>query len=112
MGNPFANMPGGLNGMMKAAQQAMKQAEQAEADLANERVEASSGGGVVRAIVTGKGEMIEVKIAKEVVDPSDVQLLEDLVTTAVRDALEKANTIRTERLQKIMPGGGGMPGLF
>ncbi|MDR3709564.1 MAG: YbaB/EbfC family nucleoid-associated protein [Capsulimonadaceae bacterium] len=110
----FGNKPGNMLGMVKAMQQAVKQAEVTEAELAKERIEAVSGGGVVRAAVNGKGELIEIKIAKEVVDPNDVVMLEDLVATAVREAIDKANAIRTERLQKLIPAGGLNlpPGLF
>lgn len=109
----FGNLPGGMGGVMKAMQQAMKQMEATKAELAKERVEASSGGGVVRAIVTGEGALVEIKIAREVVDPDDVQMLEDLVATAVRDALDKANALREQRMQKLVPGGMGLPpGLF
>jgi len=109
----FGNMPGGMGAMMKAAQQAMKQMEVVKEELAKERIEASSGGGVVRAVVSGGGELIEIKIAREVVDPDDVQMLEDLVSTAVRDAFEKANTLREQRMGKLLPGGMGLPpGLF
>ncbi len=113
MGNPFGKMPGGMGGMMKAMETAMKQAQVAEAELAQEKIEATSGGGVVRAVVTGKGDLVEIKISKDVVDPNDVQLLEDLVVTAVRDALDKSTALRNERLQKIVPTNGlGIPGLF
>jgi DNA-binding YbaB/EbfC family protein len=113
MGNPFGKMPGGMGGMVKAMEAAMKQAQVAEAELANEHIEATSGGGIVKCVVTGKGDLVEIKIGKDAVDPNDIQLLEDLVVTAVRDALEKSTARRNERLQKIVPTQGlGLPGLF
>ena len=113
MAKNFGGVPGGMTGMMKAINQAMKQAEVAETELANEKIEVTAGGGVIRVVMTGKGDLVELKIAKEVVDPNDVQLLEDLVTTAVRDAITKSTALRNERLQKVIPGGGlGIPGLF
>lgn len=111
-GNPFGNMPGGMGGMMKAMQQAMKSTQKIEDSLAQERVEASSGGGMVKVTVTGKGELVEIKIAPEVVDPTDVQMLEDLISTAVRDAIDKANNLRAEKLQGVLPPGMNLPGLF
>jgi len=102
----FGNIPGGMGSLMKTMQQTMKQMETAKAELAGEKVEASSGGGMVRVVVTGDG-------AREVVDPDDVQMLEDLVATAVRDAMDKASALREQRIGKLVPGGMGLPpGLF
>ena len=116
MANPFGKMPGNLGDLMKQAQKAMADAQQADTELAQARVEAQSGGGMVKVVATGKAEIVEIKIAKEVVDPEDVETLEDLVTLAVRDAVEKANALREERLKSIMPAGmggtGGLGGLF
>jgi len=68
---------------------------------------------MVRAVVNGEGNLVEIKIAREVVDPEDVQMLEDLVATAVRDAIEKASSLREQRMQKLVPGGMNLPpGLF
>jgi len=109
----FGNIPGGMGSLMKTMQQTMKQMETAKAELAGEKVEASSGGGMVRVVVTGDGDLVEIKIAREVVDPDDVQMLEDLVATAVRDAMDKASALREQRIGKLVPGGMGLPpGLF
>ena len=105
-------MPGGMGNMLKAMQQAMKTAQKAEEALAAERIEASAGGGMVRVTMTGKGELVEIKIAPEVVDPADVQMLEDLVSTAVRDAIDKASNLRNDKLQGILPPGMNIPGLM
>jgi len=115
--NPFGKMPGGmgnLGNLMKQAQKAMEDAQKAETELGEARVEGQSGGGLVRVIATGKAEVLEIKIAKEVVDPDDVEALEDLVTLAVREAIDKANTMREERLKSVMPEGmgSGLPGGF
>ena len=112
MANPFGKLPGGLGDLMKQAQKAMEDAQKVEAELAEARVEGQSGGGLVKVIATGKAEIVTIKIAKEVVDPEDVESLEDLVTLAVREAVDKANAIREERLKSVMPAGmgSGMPG--
>lgn len=112
MANPFGKLPGGLGDLMKQAQKAMEDAQKVEAELEQARVEGQSGGGLVKVIATGKAEIVTIKIAKEVVDPEDVESLEDLVTLAVREAVEKANAIREERLKSVMPAGmgSGMPG--
>jgi DNA-binding YbaB/EbfC family protein len=116
--NPFGKMPSGMGDigkMMQQAQKAMAGMQQAEEELGQARVESQSGGGMVRVTMTGKAEILEVKIAKEVVDPEDIETLEDLVTLAVRDATEKANALREERMKGVIPPGlsGGLPsGLF
>ncbi len=112
MANPFGKLPGGLGDLMKQAQKAMEDAQKVEAELAEARVEGQSGGGLVKVVATGKAEIVTIKIAKEVVDPDDVESLEDLVTLAVREAVDKANAIREERLKSVMPAGmgSGMPG--
>jgi DNA-binding YbaB/EbfC family protein len=116
MANPFGKMPGGLGDLMKQAQKAMEDAQKVEAELDQARVEGRSGGGLVTVVATGKAEIVSVKIAPEAVDPEDVEALEDLVTLAAREAVEKANALREERLKSVMPAGmgggmgGGMPG--
>lgn len=110
--NPFGKMPGGMGGLMAQAQKMMSEASKVEDELSEARVEASAGGGMVKVEMNGKAEVVAVKIAKEAVDPDDVEMLEDLVTTAVRDAIQKANDLRTERLKGIMPPGMNLPGVF
>ena len=105
-------MPGGMAGLMKQAQKMMEDARKTEEALAGIVVEGSSGGGVVKVRATGKGDLIDIKIAKEAVDPDDVEMLEDLVVTAVREAIEKAAAVRTEKLQGVVPPGMNLPGLF
>jgi DNA-binding YbaB/EbfC family protein len=113
-GNPFGggmpNIPG-LGNMMKQVQKMAEDTQRMEEELGNERIEVASGGGMVKATVNGKGELLELKIDKEVVDPDDVEMLEDLVVSAVREALEKADAHRAERVQEIT-GGINIPGLF
>ena len=114
--NPFGKMPGGLGDLMKQAQKAMEDAQRVEAELDEARVEGQAGGGLVKVVATGKADILSVKIAKEVVDPEDVEALEDLVTLAVREAVDKANAMREERLKSVMPAGmgsgTGLGGLF
>lgn len=112
-GNPFGNMPNipGLGNLMKQAQKMAEDTERIQEELHNERIEASSGGGMVTAVATGMSELLEVKIDPQVVDPDDVEMLQDLVVSAVREALEKANEMKQSRLADIT-GGMGLPGLF
>lgn len=113
MSNPFGNLGGlgNVTGMMKQAKKMYEAVQKMQAELAEERVEATSGGGVVKATATGTGELVEVKIDPQVVDPGDVEMLEDLVTTAVREALAKAKELAAERLQPLT-GGLSLPGMF
>jgi nucleoid-associated protein EbfC len=113
MANPFGNLGnmGGLQGIMKQAQKMMEETQKIDQELADERIEATSGGGVVKAIVTGRGEIVSVSIDPQVVDPEDVGMLEDLVVSAVREAIEQAAAKKTEKM-KGLTGGIGIPGLF
>lgn len=108
--NPFGKM-GDLGQIMKQAQKMLEDTKKIEEALADERIEATSGGGMVKATVTGKGELLEVKIDPQVIDPEDVQMLEDLVVTAVREALEQALALKSEKMKELT-GGMGIPGLF
>lgn len=95
-------MPGNIGGLF---QQALANAEKAEKELAEARVEGASPGGHVKVVATGAAEIVSIKIAKEAVDPDDVETLEDLVTAAVREAVNKANQLREESVRKSLPGG-------
>lgn len=112
--NPFGKLPGGLGDLMKELPKAMANAKQVENELDSVRVEGQSGGGAVKVVMTGKADVVEIKIAKTAVDPEDVETLEDLITLAVREAISKANEAREQRINSILPQGmrGGMPGLF
>jgi DNA-binding YbaB/EbfC family protein len=109
MPNPFANLPGGMSGL---AQRMQDQARKIETELGNERIEASSGGGKVTAIANGKGELLDLKISADVVDPNDVEMLQDLVITAIRDVLQQSVALREERVMGVLPPGLNLPGLM
>src|SRR5688500_12208610 len=95
--------------MRKMQDDMMRMQEQLDA----ERLETSSGGGMVKVTTSGMGEVLEIIIAPEVVDPNDVEMLQDLVVTAVRDALKKAQDHHTEKMGQITGGlAGKIPGLF
>jgi hypothetical protein len=80
-------------------------------ELANETVEASAGGGVVKAVATGQQKIVSVEIDPSVVDAEDVEMLQDLVVVAVNDALTKAQELAAQRLSSLT-GGMKIPGLF
>src|SRR5207302_1809433 len=93
-----------MRDMMKQAQQMQAQMEQAQAALAQELVTGSAGGGMVTATVTGQLDITAITIDKDVVDPEDVEMLQDLVLSAVKDALEKAKALQQEQLGAITGG--------
>jgi nucleoid-associated protein EbfC len=97
--------------MMKEAQKMQARLAQAQTDLAQETIEASSGGGKVTVTASGNGDITGIKISPDVVDPQDVELLEDLVLSGVREAQEAARTLQSERMGAVTGGLGGLPGL-
>jgi DNA-binding YbaB/EbfC family protein len=94
----------GLNQMMKQMQKMQADMAQAQEALAEATVEGSAGGGMVKVVVTGAGEVQSVHIAPEVVDPDDVEMLEDLVLAAVGDGLRRAQEMQGERMGGITGG--------
>lgn len=97
--------------MMKEAQKMQERLAKAQADLAQQSVEASAGGGKVAVTANGAGEITSIKIAPEVVDPQDVEMLEDLVLSGVREAQEAARQLQADTMGKVTGGMGGLPGM-
>lgn len=104
-------MGGNMNNLLKQAQKLQKQIEDLKDEIEKRTVEASSGGGAVTAVVTGKKEIVDIKIKKEVVDPDDVEMLQDLIIAALNEALTKANDMMEQEMAKVT-GGLNVPGLF
>lgn len=96
--------------IMKQAQQMQEQLAKAQAELAERRFEGTAGGGMVTAVVTGGPELVEIKISRDVVDPDDVEMLEDLVVAAVRQAMDEAVKTTNEELGGLTGGLGGLLG--
>lgn len=96
--------------IMKQAQLMQEQLAKAQAELAERRFEGSAGGGMVTAVVTGGPELVEVKISPEVVDPDDIEMLEDLVVAAVRQAIEASVEAANSELGGLAGGLGGLLG--
>lgn len=107
----FPGMGGNMNNLMKQAQKMQKQMEDAQKEIESKSFEASVGGGAVTVTVTGKKQVTAVKIKPEVVDPDDVEMLEDLVLTAINEALKKADE-ETSALMGKLTGGLNIPGMF
>ena len=102
-----------INKMMKQVQEMQAQMAKAQDELASETVEASAGGGMVTVKASGAMEIIEVKIAREAIDPDDPELLEDTVLAAVNEAIRSARSLVEAKLGSAMGGLGGLglPGL-
>lgn len=95
--------------LMKQMEKLQRDMEAAQQELAAMRLEATAGGGAVAAVANGAGELIELRISPEVVDPNDVEMLQDLVLAAVREALEKGRKAQEEKMGGLT-GGLGLPG--
>lgn len=102
---------GNMNNMMKQVQKMQKQMLEMQKELETKVVEASAGGGAVTVKANGKKEVVEVIIDKDVVDPDDVEMLQDLILAATNEALRNAEEMVNKEMQKIT-GGMNIPGLF
>jgi DNA-binding YbaB/EbfC family protein len=103
-------MPGNMNNLMKQAQRMQRQMEESQKELETKEFTAKVGGGAVEVTVTGKKEVTKVKLSQEVVDPDDVEMLEDLVMAATNEALRMAEDANAEVMNKMTGGlGGGLP---
>ena len=112
----FPGMGGGMGNMgnlMKQAQKMQKDMAKLQEELESKTVEATAGGGAIVVTATGKKEIKDITIKPEVVDPDDVEMLQDLILAAVNEALRKADEMANSEMSRITGGlGGGMPGLF
>jgi DNA-binding YbaB/EbfC family protein len=103
----------GIGELVKQAQKLQSQMAKVQEELATKTVEGSAGGGMVTVIVNGKQEVMSIKIDPEVVDPNDIEMLQDLVVAAANDALKKAQEMVTSEMSKLTGGLNlNLPGLF
>jgi len=94
-----------LNSLMKEAKKMQADLEKSQEELAIKEFDATAGGGAISVVVTGKKELKEIKIKKEVVDPEDVEMLEDLILTCVNEALRKVDSAQADQMGKYnIPG--------
>jgi len=98
--------------MMKQAQKMQEQLARAQEELAAKTVEATAGGGKVTVVATCAGDVLSIKISKDVVDPEDVEFLEDLVLTGVKAAIAKGKEQSSQEMGKLTSGMGLPPGLM
>lgn len=106
-GFPAGGMPGNMNNLMKQAQRMQRQMEENQKELEEKEFTAKAGGGAVEVTVTGKKEIKKVKLSEEVVDPDDIEMLEDLVAAAANEALRMAEEAGAEMMNKMTGGLGG-----
>ena len=100
-----------LGNLMKQAQKMQEQVAKLQKELANRTVEATAGGGMVKGVANGNQQVISVKIDPTVVDPAEIEMLEDLVVAAVNEALRKAQEMTAAEVSRLT-GGMKIPGLF
>ena len=100
----------GMANMMKQAQKLQAQMLKMQEELAEKTVESSSGGGMVTVVANGRQQIVSIQIEREVVDPEDVEMLQDLIQAAVNDALAKAQEMVSSEMGKLT-GGLNIPGL-
>jgi len=104
-------MAKGFGNLMKQAQKMQQQMVKMQEELAGKTVEASAGGGMVRVTANGKQEIVSILIEREVVDPEDVDMLQDLIAAAVNEALKRSQEMVSSEMSKIT-GGMSIPGLM
>ena len=101
----------GMGNMMKQAQKLQAKMMRLQEEMAEKTVETAAGGGMVKVVANGRQQVISIRIEKEVVDPDDVEMLQDLVLAAVNDALVKSQEMVSAEMSKLT-GGMNIPGLM
>ena len=102
-------MPGNMNNIMKQAQKMQRQMEEMQKELETKTVEATAGGEAVKVVVNGRKELVEIELKPEVVDPEDIEMLQDLIMAAVNEGLRKADEMVNSQMSTIT-GGLNLPG--
>lgn len=111
-GFPGGAMPGNMANLMKQAQKMQRQMEEQAKEMETKEFTATAGGGAVEITVSGTREILKVKLAEEVVDPDDIEMLEDLIVAATNEALRKVEEASASAMSKLTGGlGAGMPGM-
>ena len=103
-------MPGNMNNLMKQAQKMQRQMEEQAKEMETKEFTATAGGGAVEVTISGKREVTKVKLAEEVVDPDDIEMLEDLIVAATNEALRKVEQENQAVMSKLTGGLGGLGG--
>ncbi|MCR4673835.1 MAG: YbaB/EbfC family nucleoid-associated protein [Lachnospiraceae bacterium] len=101
-------MPGNMNNLMKQAQKMQRQMEESQKELETKEVTAAAGGGAVKVTVSGKKEVTKVELQEEVVDPEDIEMLQDLIMAATNEALRQIEEMSQAQMSQITGGLGGL----
>ena len=101
-------MPGNMNNLMKQAQKMQRQMEENAKELEEKEFTAKAGGGAVEVTISGKKEIVKVKLSEEVVDPNDIEMLEDLIVAATNEALRQVEEASQASMAKLTGGLGGL----
>ncbi len=102
----------GMGKMMKQLQKVQGQVMKLQEELAEREVEATSGGGAVRAVANGKKNLVSIKISPDVVDPDDLEMLEDMIVAAINEVMERVDEMTSEEMKKMTGGLNLPPGLM
>lgn len=105
-GFPGGGMPGNMNNLMKQAQRMQRQMEESQKELETKEFTAAAGGGAVEVTVSGKKEVLSVKLKEEAVDPEDIEMLQDLIVAATNEALRQAEEESSQMMGKMTGGLG------
>ena len=108
-GFPGGAMPGNMNNLMKQAQRMQRQMEEGQKELETKEFTAKAGGGAVEVTVSGKKEILNVKLSEEAVDPDDIETLQDMIMAAVNEAMRQAEEANAAIMNKMTGGLGGFP---
>ena len=108
---PQSGGPSNMQAMIKQAQKMQEDMAAKQEELAAREYDVSAGGGVVNVKINGNKEILSVKLSPEIVDPDDIETLEDLIVAAINEAVKKVEAISAEEMQKIT-GNIGLPGMF
>jgi hypothetical protein len=106
-GFPGGAMPGNMNNLMKQAQRMQRQMEESQKELETKEFTAAAGGGAVEVTVSGSKEVLKVQLSEEVVDPEDIEMLQDLIVAATNEAMHKADEASAAVMNKMTGGLGG-----
>ncbi len=108
-GFPGGAMPGNMSNLMKQAQRMQRQMEEGQKELETKEFKATAGGGAVEVTLNGKRQITAVKLEKEVVDPDDIEMLQDLIVAAVNEGLKQVEEANGALMGKMTGGLGGFP---
>jgi len=112
--NPFGGVPGmpDVGALMQQAQRMREELMRSHSDLGCKSVEASAGGGMVTAIISGTRELVSLRIDPQVIDPKDPQMLQDLIVAAINQGLQKARSLEEDQMRRTAVGLGLPPGML